>query len=120
MATTQAEYLAVALDKAEEGFDEPTPAFEHATKKKRVLVFDRESSLGVNLGEDGVGGGAPLSRWTPSRVPAAERRCRVPGLTVIPLVQVAFRLSGNAVWSAGLQDLIIVGARKVLSNPTSS
>ena len=31
MATTQAEYLAVALDKAEEGFDEPTPAFEHAT-----------------------------------------------------------------------------------------
>ena len=31
VATTQAEYLAVALDKAEEGFDEPTPAFEHAT-----------------------------------------------------------------------------------------
>ena len=32
VATTQVEYLAVALDKAEEGFDEPTrPAFEHAT-----------------------------------------------------------------------------------------
>ena len=88
--------------------------------KKRVLVFGRESSLRLNLGEDGVGGGGPLSRLSPSRVPAAERRCRVPGLTVIPLVQVAFRLSGNAVCSAGLQDLVFVGARKVLSNPTSS